>query len=112
MLSINEVITMGKRRNFSSSFKKDVVRKSDFVPISELCREHDIQASLIYSWRCEYASNPKEAFKGKGNLYKSDAKIARYERIIARQCAEIDVLKEYNEKLSELVDEKKNMRSR
>ena len=39
------------------------------------------------------AENPEKAFKGNGNKYKDQAKIAELERLLGQAHAEIDLLK-------------------
>ena len=56
--------------------------------MAQICREHSLGGSLVSKWKKEYGSNPKEAFKGNGNLWKEDAKIAQYERLVGQLYAE------------------------
>lgn len=90
---------MGSRRKFTKEFKQSVVHQLDSHSAAEICRENDIQPNLLYRWKKEYESNPYEAFKGNGKLWKEDAKIAQYERLIGQLYAEIDLLKKRTEYL-------------
>ena len=93
---------MGSRRNFTKEFKHSVVQQLDSRSAAEICRENDIQQNLIHRWKKEYESNPHEAFNGNGKLWKEDAKIAQYERLIGQLYVEIDLLKKRTEHLRQL----------
>ena len=93
---------MGSRRNFTKEFKHSVVQQLDSRSAAEICRENDIQQNLIHRWKKEYESNPHEAFNGNGKLWKEDAKIAQYERLIGQLYMEIDLLKKRTEHLRQL----------
>lgn len=92
---------MGSRRSFTSEFKQSVVQQLDSLSAAEICRENEIQPNLLHRWKKEYESNPHDAFKGKGKLWKGEAKIARYERLIGQLYAEIDLLKKSLESLNQ-----------
>lgn len=93
---------MGSRRRFTKEFKLSVVQQIGSRSMAELCREHNIDQSAICRWKREYESNPDEAFQGNGKMWKEEAKIAQYERLLGQQCAEIDLLKKRYEYLSRL----------
>jgi len=82
-----------KRRNYTREFKLEVLRELESKTLAQVCREHNINPNVISRWKREYAANPQQAFSGKGNLWKEDAKIAQYERLIGRLYAEIEFLK-------------------
>jgi len=84
---------MRTKRKFTRDFKLSVVNELESKSFAQVCREHDIHPSLLSKWRRDYKENPIEAFSGNGNLWKEDARIAQYERIIGQQCAEIAFLK-------------------
>ena len=96
-----------KRRLFSKEFKKDVVLQADQRSVAEVCRENDILPTLINRWKREYCSNPSGAFSGKGQLWKDDAKIARYERLIGQLYDQVELLKKALEKFQQLRGEEK-----
>ena len=50
--------------------------------MAQVCREHKMRPTLLNRWKREQQDYPKEAFKGKGSLYKAEAQIAQYERLI------------------------------
>ena len=98
---------MGIKRQFSREFKLSVLKELETKRLAEVCRAHDIAPSTISGWRKDYEVNPKEAFKGHGNIWKEDARIAQYERIIGQQCVEIAFLKKVYERLKQQISEEK-----
>ena len=101
---------MGSRRRFTKEFKNSVVQELESSSPAEICREHDIHQNMLQRWQKEYESNPHDAFKGNGKLWKQEAKIAQYERLIGQQCIEIDLLKKRTEHLRQLRAEELIMR--
>ena len=82
-----------KRRRFTREFKIDRIRELESgKTASQIGREHNIHPTLLYRWKKELASNPDSAFKGNGNAYKQETKIAEYERLVGRVYAENDFL--------------------
>ena len=82
------------RRTFKRDFKITVLSELDSGKhLAELAREYEIHPSLICKWKNEFAENPEEAFSGKGNIYKTEAKIAKLERLVGQLYAENDLLK-------------------
>lgn len=98
---------MRKYRKFTKEFKLGILRElENGKKVTELSREHDLKAKTIYRWKSEHKENPKEAFKGKGNTYKLNAKVAERERLIGQLYAENDILKKALEKFeSRLAEE-------
>lgn len=85
---------MGARRKFTREFKIQILRElENGKPAAEVCREHLVHPSLLTKWRQEYRDNPGKAFSGCGNTYKSEAKVAEYERLVGQLCAENAFLK-------------------
>ena len=93
---------MGSRRRFTKEFKEYVVQQLDSSSAAEICRENNIHLNLLHRWKKEYESNPHEAFNGNGKLWKEEAKIAQYERLIGQLYIEIDLLKKRTEHLRQL----------
>jgi len=98
---------MGIKRRFTREFKLSVLNELETRKLAEICREHNLAPSTVSGWKKSYDSNPKEAFKGSGNIWREDAKIARYERIIGQQYVEIAFLKKACERLKQLQAEEK-----
>ncbi len=103
---------MGIKRHFSKEFKLSVLKELETKRLAEVCRAHDVAPSTVSGWRKDYDSNPKEAFSGHGNLWKEDARIAQYERVIGQQCIEIAFLKKVYEKLKQRTAEEKRCSAR
>jgi transposase len=101
---------MGSRRRFTKEFKQSVVEQLDSSSPAEICREHDIHLNMLHRWKKEQESNPHDAFKGNGKLWKQEAKIAQYERLIGQLYVEIDLLKKRTEHLRQLRAEELSMR--
>ncbi len=64
---------------------------------AQICREHQLAASLVAKWRKEYAERGDAAFTPR-QVHELDqaallTKIAEMERYIGRQALEIDLLK-------------------
>ena len=62
---------------------------------------------MLTRWRKELADNPDSAFKGNGNAYKEEAKIAELERLVGKLYAENDFLKKALDFLEKKAQEEK-----
>ena len=92
-----------KKRKFSREFKLAVLQEVDSgKSVAQVCREHDLVANLITRWKRERQENPKEAFAGKGNTWKLEAKNAELQRTIGELYIENSILKKANTRLQEL----------
>jgi len=98
---------MGIKRHFSREFKLSVLKELETKRLAEVCRLHDLAPSTVSGWKSDYDKNPKEAFSGNGKLWKEDAKIAKYERLIGQLYAENDFLKKVYERLKQQAAEEK-----
>lgn len=96
-----------KKRTYTKEFKLEILRELEVKRLVEVCKEHNINPNVVSRWKREYKSDPHQAFSGNGNLWKEDAKIAQYERLIGRQCAEIDFLKKTLDALQKRREEEK-----
>ena len=96
-----------KRRSFTKEFKVEILKQMDVRPLVEVCREHELLPAIVMRWKREFEGNPHDAFAGKGNLWKEDARIAHYERLLGKQAAEIDFLKKALEKVQQLRQEER-----
>lgn len=90
---------MRVRRTFSKETKLSILRELESKPAAQVCKEQEVNAALLTRWKREYEQSPTGAFGGRGNLWKEDAKIAQYERLIGRLYVEIDFLKKTSEAL-------------
>ena len=100
---------MRKTRRYTREFKLSVLQEIETKSIVEVCRNHNLAPSTISGWKKVYKKDPKDAFKGKGNRYKEEAKIAEYERVIGRLYAQNELLRNAYEAMKEQVadDQKK-----
>ena len=104
---------MRKTKTYSREFKLSVLQELDTKSMTEVCRVHNLACSTVSGWKKVYKQNPKEAFKGHGNRYKEEAKIAEYERVIGRLYAQNDLLKRAYEAMKDQVaDEQKKRKLR
>lgn len=96
-----------KYRKFTQEFKISVVQELGDKSLVQVCRENDLHPNLVSRWKKEYESNPVEAFKGKGNVWKDEAKLAQYERLVGQLYAENAFLKKTLESLKQLAAEER-----
>ena len=101
---------MGSRRIFAPEFKQALIQQLDTCSAVEICREHNIHPNILNRWKKEYELNPDKAFHGNGKIWKDQAKIAQYERLIGQLYVEIDLLKKRTEYLRQLRAEELRMR--
>ncbi len=98
---------MGIKRQFTREFKLTIVKELETKRLAEVCRAHNVAPSTVSGWRKDYEANPKDAFKGHGNIWKEDAKVSQYERLIGQLYAENAFLKKVYERLKQLQLEEK-----
>ncbi len=98
---------MGIKRQFTREFKLSIIKELETKRMCEVCRSHNLAPSTVSGWRTDYEANPKEAFKGLGNIWKEDAKISQYERLIGQLYAENAFLKKVYERLKQQSAEEK-----
>ncbi len=96
-----------KKRNYSREFKLSVLQELGYKPVAQICREKDVQQCLVSRWKKEYESNPQKAFSGKGNLWKEEAELAKYERLVGQLYAENAFLKKALESLQQHLAEER-----
>ncbi|SRR3989338_294644 len=101
---------MVKKRQFTREFKLSILKELEIKKMSEVCREHNLAFSTVSGWKNDYNGNPKSAFNGHGNLWKENAKIAKYERLVGQLYAENDFLKKVLEKLKQTLVEERNVK--
>jgi transposase len=85
---------MKRRRQYTRDFKIGVVREVEIEKsLAQVSRENGICPSLIVKWRKQYFEDPENAFRGNGQAYKEQARIAELERMVGRLYAENEFLK-------------------
>lgn len=84
---------MRPRRTFTREFKLSILRELESKSAAQVSKENNILPTLLSIWKRDYEKDPRGAFSGHGNLWKEEAKIAQYERLIGQMYAEITFLK-------------------
>ncbi|MEK6904490.1 MAG: transposase [Nanoarchaeota archaeon] len=99
---------MRQRRNFTRDFKLSILSELSVKSMAEVCREHKLHPVMVQGWKKQYHENPEKAFSGKGSLWKPEAEVAKYERLVGKLYAENEFLKKTIRSLQELqVEEEK-----
>lgn len=102
---------MRKRREFTRDFKLSVLSELNVKKAAEVCKEHNIHPVLLSKWKKDFNQDPSKAFNGKGNLWKAEAEVEKYKRLVGELYAEIDFLKKTTKKFQELKAEGERMKS-
>jgi transposase len=86
---------MGTRRQFSREFKLEAVRlvKERGVAVVQAARDLDVHENVLRKWMRELASDPQQAFPGKGVMKPEQAEIERLRKEVAKLKMERDILK-------------------
>lgn len=92
---------MRLRRTFTKEFKLSIIRELETKSAIQIGKEQNIHPILISKWKSDYEKDPHRAFSGKGNIWKEEAKIAQYERLIGQLYAENAFLKKTSAILQE-----------
>lgn len=93
---------MRQRRNFTRDFKLSILSELSVKSMVEVCREHNLHPVMICSWKRQYHEDPEKSFSGKGNLWKPEAEVAKYERLVGKLYAENEFLKKTIRNLQQL----------
>jgi transposase-like protein len=84
------------RRQFTAVFKAQVVLEllSGAKSSAELCREHQLAASVLADWKNSFLARAASIFEGPDQSGSQDTKrIAELERLVGRLTLENDTLK-------------------
>jgi transposase-like protein len=84
------------RRKFTAAFKAQVVLEllSGAKTSAELCREHQIAASVLADWKAIFLRHAPEAFESQEHDNGQEAtRVAELERLVGRLTLENDLLK-------------------
>lgn len=83
------------RRSFTTEFKVEAVRlvRERGVRISQAAEDLGIHQNVLRKWVKDMASNPAQAFPGRGKMRADDAEVSRLRRELAKTKAERDILK-------------------
>lgn len=87
---------MTQRRHFTAAFKAQVVLEllSGAKSSAELCREHQLAASVLADWKTIFLRHAPAAFERPEHSNDQDAPhVAELERLVGRLTLEHDLLK-------------------
>ena len=85
---------MKRRRTFTQEFKLEVLRACESGKTkAQVSREYEIHPTLINRWEKEYREDPDNAFQGRGNTYKTEARVAELETLVGKLYSENAFLK-------------------
>jgi transposase len=87
---------MTHRRQFTAEFKAQVVLEllSGAKSSAELCREHQLAASVLAEWKAIFLRHAPAAFESPETRSHPDAtQVAELERLVGRLTLENDILK-------------------
>lgn len=82
------------RRQFNKEFKQEVVHEVETgLSVAEASRRYEVHPNLIGKWRELFGKYGENAFRGHGQVYREEAKIAALERKIGQLTMENEFLK-------------------
>lgn len=86
---------MAKRRTFSPEFKLQVVLEllSGAKTNAQICREHQLAASVVSAWRDQFVERAPEIFASPTSQSLEQEHIAELERLAGRLTLELEVAK-------------------
>jgi transposase len=73
----------------------------------QVCKEYNVHTSMIHRWKKEFNINPSQAFRGNGNLWKKEAELERYKKLLGKSYSENQFLKKTLEILRQKREEEK-----
>ena len=84
-----------QRRKFSREFKVEAVKlvRERGVSVAQAGRDLDVHENVLRKWVKEFASDPRHAFPGHGQMKPEQQEIERLRREVAKLKAERDILK-------------------
>jgi transposase len=89
-----------KRRKLTKEFKLQVIAEVEAgKPMSQVAREHQVNATTIAKWRKQLRQYKDKAFVGNGHADTDEARTAELERMLGRLTMENDLLKKALHKL-------------
>ena len=91
-----------ERRKFSREFKLEAVKLvvERGVGFAQAARDLDLHVNVLRKWVREQATDPQQAFPGKGQMKPEQLEIERLRKEVARLKAERDILKKAAASLS------------
>ena len=102
---------MSRRVKYSREFKLTILNELLSKKAVEICREHNVHPVMISKWKKEFNQDPVKSFSGNGNLWKVEAELEKYKKLVGQLYAENEFLKKTNQRLLELKAEEKRVKS-
>jgi transposase len=107
-MKMMEVMMTQTRHNYTREFKLEILAEIERgIPLAQVARAHNLHPTLVSKWKKDFMENPEEAFRGNGNSYKDQARIAELERLVGNLYAEKEILKKNIETLNSRLREEK-----
>lgn len=97
------------RRRFTREFKLTVLQELEAASLTAVCRKHSLDVSTVSKWRTDFEKSPQKAFAGYGNLWKPEAELERYKRLVGELYAENEFLKKVYERVKAVQEEEKRL---
>lgn len=73
------------RRQFTKEFKLEVVHQVEAgLSLAEASRRYEVHPNLVRKWRELFEKYGENAFRGNGQMYREEARIAALERKIGQ----------------------------
>ncbi len=84
-----------KRRVYTKEFKEETIALvlNRGMSVSQVSKDLDIRADLLYSWIRKYKADPEHSFPGKGHQKPEDEELRKLKRELADVKEERDILK-------------------
>lgn len=84
-----------KHRTFTAAFKAEVVLEliSGQKNAAELCREHELSATLLQNWKDTFLENAERAFPSRKEQSPDAVRVADLERALGQATLENAILK-------------------
>lgn len=96
------------RNNYTREFKLEILAEIEGgIPLAQVARAHNLHPTLVSKWKKDFMANPEEAFRGNGNSYREQARIAELERLVGNLYSENEILKKNIERVNSRLQEEK-----
>jgi transposase len=91
-----------KHRTFSAEFKAEIILAllSGQKSTAQLCREHELSATLLNNWKDTFLSNARNAFVSPRQQTTDAGRVAELERALGVATLENQILKKASSLLS------------
>lgn len=97
---------MRLKQSYSRYFKLAVIKETEILRDTEICKKYGLNQSLLCKWKQQYRKGTDKAFKNEDDGWRIKAENERYKIIIGELYAEIDLLKKTFSKFQEMREKK------